>query len=990
MKKEKSVAFRPTNPSPQKPASPPPAPSYNTPSVHFASDSEANSDSRKRALPPYPSPPSVQTGWAALSDVKSASAFAMPPRYPEDALQEANPYPSPFTSQSSIARSESVASSSRLPPTSERPEYLDTSRSRSDSNPPHYSPNLHPHSRLANAPGAISHPQTHAPNYPFPEAAYPTPHSSSFSLPSRHHRDSLSSSSDSISGGSLTNVNPAMRSTQSVSTSSSGKSDPSPTAATVPTPLGSAPFVFPSSRSRARPSGATPGVTGFKFRGRRKLKTSLATVEVLAPGTPIPAEGVFTAQPPAVVAPNGNLRQPPPPLPQNLRLAPTVSAGSGSSDSGGGIPATPTPATFYFPSSRTRAHPKSPTQFSLGKGKKKDDGTKPGFLRMGLNRKKVAAMAPISAVVPTESTPEPMAKTPLMLPFEDEQQAMPMPSPHVVTKIGMYPLDAYNTGLIESDRQTWELLRKLNSTNSPSFHNYGARPPHNVLDLGCGAGHWMLDAAMAWRNSGTQIIGFDMVDTTKALWPVLQRQGIENNIKFVRGNLYAFFLFIIIAVRVYSVEISSVKQPLPFPDDMASARRWGRLEFIDDHVFFPYGKPPLLNPRPQSPPAPQLDMMIPSTVFSRMSLTDVINPNVREDTDSQIYDLYGVEEEDENSDGDTVASGRRLETPTPHTRSSSRSSRSGSLHGTLVDPEVWHDQAAAAREVESLFEHMMNVKFGIHLRPSEFVLEMLMRVFGGVKEMNAMHLTLAPPEQSEGQGGNQRPNGRPRSGRPAAPAALDLDALSHCPGLVLWPSTFIPMPLSELETHASKHMRILLSCKTALVDFASEIADQDEGDTQSEAAMEAMWEYQNFLRERFNPPPDDPTRAFSDASSSAGDANSIRNSISSMGTDAHDAMWEYQSELRGRFAWTPEAGQAERDTPTPTPSPPSPPRASVESTSDATLVSPPRPPRKRSRGSRGRDRATSTTSTIAPPYSRIELTHVRTFYVYEAVKQAED
>lgn len=383
----------------------------------------------------------------------------------------------------------------------------------------------------------------------------------------------------------------------------------------------------------------------------------------------------------------------------------------------------------------------------------------------------------------------------------------------------------------------------------------------------------MLDAAMAWRNSGTQIIGFDMVDTTKALWPVLQRQGIENNIKFVRGNLYAFILVIIIAVRVYSVEISSVKQPLPFPDGsfqlvrMANLalcipyEKWefvldqiwrvlavgGRLEFIDDHVFFPYGKPPLLNPRPQSPPAPQLDMMIPSTVFSRMSLTDVINPNVREDTDSQIYDLYGVEEEDENSDGDTVASGRRLETPTPHTRSSSRSSRSGSLHGTLVDPEVWHDQAAAAREVESLFEHMMNVKFGIHLRPSEFVLEMLMRVFGGVKEMNAMHLTLAPPEQSEGQGGNQRPNGRPRSGRPAAPAALDLDALSHCPGLVLWPSTFIPMPLSELETHASKHMRILLSCKTALVDFASEIADQDEGDTQSEAAMEAMWEYQKCV-----------------------------------------------------------------------------------------------------------------------------------------------
>jgi tRNA G46 methylase TrmB len=94
---------------------------------------------------------------------------------------------------------------------------------------------------------------------------------------------------------------------------------------------------------------------------------------------------------------------------------------------------------------------------------------------------------------------------------------------------------------VDSDRQTAELLRKVNATNTPSFHNYGGRPPRTVLDLGCGAGHWMLDAAMAWRNSGTQIIGFDMVDTTKGMWPVAQRQGIVDNIKFVRGNLCVLF-----------------------------------------------------------------------------------------------------------------------------------------------------------------------------------------------------------------------------------------------------------------------------------------------------------------------------------------------------------------------------------------------------------------------------------------------------------------
>jgi hypothetical protein len=68
------------------------------------------------------------------------------------------------------------------------------------------------------------------------------------------------------------------------------------------------------------------------------------------------------------------------------------------------------------------------------------------------------------------------------------------------------------------------------------------------------------------------------------------------------------------------------------------------------------------------------------------------------------------------------------------------------------DPEAWHTQAAAARELEALVEHMMNTKFRIHLRLSDFVGEMLMHVFGGVKEITALHLTLAPPEHGEGQG----------------------------------------------------------------------------------------------------------------------------------------------------------------------------------------------------------------------------------------------
>ncbi|KAJ7163511.1 hypothetical protein C8R43DRAFT_1171600 [Mycena crocata] len=1030
LRKEKPMALRARNPSPES-QSPNSAPSYTSFSVHF-SDSEGG-DSRRsstsRALPPYPSTPPVATGWAALSDMKVASAIAVPPSYPEDLRAQTNPYPSPplrssFDLQNSTARPASVASSSRLPPTSERSE-----TSRSNYHPPYYSPPSSPRrlpSRLkvSSTLGACS-PQQHNSSLDgsSPAASYPTPHSSSFSSPSTslaslpvinsrldtHHESSLSGSSDSISGGSLASStrpgqyhgNPAMQSSQSVSSSSSAKLDPSPTAETRPA---DPTFVFPSSRSRARPSGSAPGVSGFRFRGRRKLKAPFATVQVLAPGTPIPSEGVFTAQPQSrsqIRAPtassNGDQGRRAP-LPPNLRLAPTISAGSGSSGSGSAVVA----PTFYFPSARTRAHPKSPTQFSFNKGKKREhDGVKQSrFLKMGLNRKKVAS----TPVVVQDGSPSPMEQTFLTSLPQDERR----PSlggqdasgrenvTRIATKVGTYPLDAYDAALMESDRQTWELLRKLNSTNSPSFHNYEGRPPRYVLDLGCGAGHWMLDAAVAWRNSGTQIIGFDMVDTTKGLWSTAQRQGVANNIRFVRGNF--------------------LKQSLPFPDAsfqlvrMASLAlsiphdMWefvlheahrvlavgGRLEFIDDHVFFPYGKPPLMSPSapPQSAPVPHLDMMIPSTVFSRMSLADVVNPSLKEDTDSEIYNLYGVEEE-EHSDADTVASGPQRETPTPHGRSSSTSS----LSGPPADPEAWHEQAAAARELESLFEHMVNVKYGIHLRPSEFIFEMMMRVFGAAKEITAMHLTLAPPDQSTV--GLQRvpsplPHQRPTSSnvRPhASSEAPDSDTLGHCPGLILWPTTFIPMTLTELETHASKHLRVLLSCKSALVNYASEIADQGEAETQGEAAMEALWEYQNFLRERYNPPPEDPTRGMSDTSSTD-DANSIRNSIfsvSSVGSEALDAMRDYQSELHSRFEWTSEPARSLRETPTPTATP----RASViESLAPppASTSALPRVRKSRSRGSRGRDRASSVASTVAPPYSRIELTHVRTFYIYEAVK----
>lgn len=84
----------------------------------------------------------------------------------------------------------------------------------------------------------------------------------------------------------------------------------------------------------------------------------------------------------------------------------------------------------------------------------------------------------------------------------------------------------------DSDRYTDILLQRLVPAGSPSFHDYGKRPPASVLDLGCGPGHWMLYAAGVWKTS--QITGFDIVDVTLPEFETME------NVHFVRGNLYDF------------------------------------------------------------------------------------------------------------------------------------------------------------------------------------------------------------------------------------------------------------------------------------------------------------------------------------------------------------------------------------------------------------------------------------------------------------------
>jgi hypothetical protein len=47
------------------------------------------------------------------------------------------------------------------------------------------------------------------------------------------------------------------------------------------------------------------------------------------------------------------------------------------------------------------------------------------------------------------------------------------------------------------------------------------------------------------------------------------------------------------------------------------------------------------------------------------------------------------------------------------------------------------------------------------------------------------------------------------------------------PGLLIWPSTYIPMGPAELEMHACKYMHTLLGCRTALSEFVAKYEDEE-------------------------------------------------------------------------------------------------------------------------------------------------------------------
>ena len=248
----------------------------------------------------------------------------------------------------------------------------------------------------------------------------------------------------------------------------------------------------------------------------------------------------------------------------------------------------------------------------------------------------------------------------------------------------------------------------------------------------------------------------------------------------------------------------------------------GRLEFIDDQIFFPYDKVSSqmdiddTNCTVESA-APKVDSILSPTVTTYSIYGDVLaNPG--------LGSTVGHRSSDDHDDGSDHDGGVVLH---DHKGNVTATAQPRVKPSMVLSPEAWERSLSISEDLEALFEHMLIDTFEIHKDPSDFVLSLMEKVFGQAREVETMNLVLAPPEPTAKSGHS------PQQG------------LSHCPGLILWPSTFIPMDHTEVEIHASKHLRTLLSCKNFLAKHAIEVAEDERVD--EEFVSEALWEYERFV-----------------------------------------------------------------------------------------------------------------------------------------------
>ncbi|EAU92602.2 hypothetical protein CC1G_06613 [Coprinopsis cinerea okayama7 len=373
-------------------------------------------------------------------------------------------------------------------------------------------------------------------------------------------------------------------------------------------------------------------------------------------------------------------------------------------------------------------------------------------------------------------------------------------------------MQAYDTQCLENDRYSELLLQRLSPT-SPSFHDYGKKPPLTVLDLGCGQGHWALRAASLWPNS--RITGFDIMDITL---PTFQT---TENLTFVKGNF--LFKLPFPAKSFEYVRMSNLSLCIPFNRWMpllAEIRRvltnGGRLELIDDQILFPYGEEPKEPSKVESPNKNSFfhwdegcdsgddDTLEETTSTSTASTLvsefdfDKLPSSKRSSTQSnpavtvvglepptpaynrdkplpiptetlstQAEDYFSfispsptiTQDNIDALNGTLAASATFTQEPISDRKGHRKTGSTSSTKSNSEAVTAWKHKKELSLDMEKIFEYLVINKCGIHPRPAEFVQDYLRRTFGkgNAGKIRSFHIKLAPFDSPIGPGGALAP-----------------------------------------------------------------------------------------------------------------------------------------------------------------------------------------------------------------------------------------
>lgn len=312
----------------------------------------------------------------------------------------------------------------------------------------------------------------------------------------------------------------------------------------------------------------------------------------------------------------------------------------------------------------------------------------------------------------------------------------------------------------------------------------------------------------------------------------------------------------------------------------------GRLELIDDYLYFPYTKslpqPSAYSHATQSVPVAQ----------SSSSFDDSNDDGAEETTDEAER-----RDDDDDDDDDFVSTKSRF---------SSLVDTDDSPPQPAYDPvSEWNRNVDSSKALEKIFEDMLLHKFSVQPRPSKLFDEVIDKVFGryNQRRLHEFNLYLAPPSSqdsdvssigsSEGQGSaslkkagkdfakwvtnvewdhhkekekKQRTKGDRSSDESLSNPFTVPDVISakaagrlgvkptsshahptQSPGLILWPATFIPIAPFELEMHACKHLHSLIGCKAALAEYLHDIARDQNLPFDQQMVDDFIWDYERYV-----------------------------------------------------------------------------------------------------------------------------------------------